>query len=151
MFDEIDRKIIVTLQKDGRYSSAKMAKELGISVSAVSRRIKRLIQEDIITITAVPDPKKVGEEAYAIIGLSLDLSKIDDVYNKINEHPSVHFCGVSFGRFDVILIVYFSSVKTLIDYVKNELSQIDGVRNIEILYIVELLKRTYGQLRDDTT
>jgi len=42
MIDEIDRKLILELQKNGRLSYATLAQKFQISVPTVSRRIKRL-------------------------------------------------------------------------------------------------------------
>ena len=51
------------------------------------------------------------------------------------------FIGVSFGRFDVMLAVYVSSPKILLNFTKNKLSLIDGIHSIETLVIAEVKKR----------
>jgi Lrp/AsnC family transcriptional regulator for asnA, asnC and gidA len=151
MIDEIDRKIILKLQREGRCRSAILAKQMGISPSSVSRRINRLLREQIIKITAVPDPGKVGYNTMAIIGLGAKWDKIDDICNRLINHQNVHFLALVFGRFDIVLRVFFPSSEMLVDFVKDELAKIDGLRQIETFYVAELKKQTYGWLQDSPT
>ena len=53
--DEMDRKIIRLLQGDGRGSNAKIAREVGVSEGTVRRRLRRLVQADVIKAVAVPN------------------------------------------------------------------------------------------------
>ena len=46
--DSVDEKIIQTLQKDSRKSFVEIASEIGLSESAVRRRVKNLIDNGII-------------------------------------------------------------------------------------------------------
>lgn len=149
MIDEIDRKLILELQKDGRCSYSVLARRLRISVSTVSRRIERLLRDNIIVITAVPDPASVGYLAFAMIALDVELEKMDDVCAKLVAHQSVYFTGVSLGRFDILTCVHFPSSEMLFDFVKNELSRIDGVRQVETFYIIESKKHPLFLLRED--
>ena len=53
--DELDRKIIALLQMDGRASNAKIAREVGVSEGTVRRRLRRLIEDDVVNVVAVPN------------------------------------------------------------------------------------------------
>ena len=46
--DELDRKIISLLERNGRASNARIARDVGVSEGTVRRRLKRLISEKII-------------------------------------------------------------------------------------------------------
>ena len=67
--DELDRRIISLLQMDGRASNAKIAREVGVSEGTVRRRLRRLIQEDVVKVVAVPNLEKLGYATTALIGL----------------------------------------------------------------------------------
>ena len=149
MIDEIDRKLILELQKDGRCSYSVLARRLRTSVSTVSRRIERLLRDNIIVITAVPDPASVGYLAFAMIALDVELERTDDVCAVLAAHPSVYFTGLALGRFDILTCVHFPSSEMLFDFVKNELPRIDGVRQVETFYIVESKKQPLFFLRED--
>lgn len=149
MIDSIDRKLIVELQKDGRASSVNLSKKLGISIASASRRIKRLVRDNIITITAMPEPSKVGLSAMAIIALDVTMNQIDNVCEKLINNKSVHFTALTFGRFDIIVNVYAASPEMLVNLIKNEIATIDGVRHVETFYIAELKKQTFAWLLEN--
>jgi len=149
MIDAIDEKLIDELEIDGRASYADLAGKLGIGVSTVSRRIERLRKDNIIKIVAVPNLEKMGYKAHAIINLDVELKKVDKVCAILNEKPNVHFIAVLYGRFDVILFAYFTSQEELHEFIKNELSTIAGVTNIETFFIAEMKKRYGGPFSKD--
>ena len=133
-------------------SYAKLAQELRVSVSTVHRRIKSLLKEDIVKITAIPNPAKVGYPAIAFISMDVELGKIDEVCAKLVSYPNVNFVAVTFGRFDVIIHAHFASTELLSKFIKNVLSTVDGIVNIESLIMAEMKKRGYSYvLADETT
>ena len=67
--DELDLRIIGSLQKDGRTSNSDLARELGVSEGTIRRRLWRLVQRDVIRITAVPNIEKMGYAATALVGV----------------------------------------------------------------------------------
>ena len=78
----------------------------------------------------------------AMVGLNVETGKIDEVCRKVIALDSVVFAGVTYGRFDVMMSIYVDSPKALLDFIKNKLSFIKGMRNIETFYIAEVKKRT---------
>ena len=58
--DELDRKIIALLQLDGRASNAKIAREVGVSEGTVRRRLRKLLDDDVVRVVAVPNLEKLG-------------------------------------------------------------------------------------------
>ena len=62
--EEIDRKIVSLLARNGRMSFTELAKQAGLSVSAVHQRVRRLEQDGVIKgYVAVFDPDDVGPAA----------------------------------------------------------------------------------------
>lgn len=148
MLDEIDQKIIIELQNNARYNYTQLSEKLGISVASISRRVNRLIKDKQVEITAVPSVGAAGYNAIAIIALSITPDKIDYACSKLDENPAVQFVAVTFGRVDVVVHVYFSSSEMLTNFLKNELSAIEGIRQVETFVVAELKKRTFGWLRE---
>ena len=77
--DELDRKIIEILQLDGRASNARIAREVGVSEGTVRRRLRRLIQDNVVKIIAVPNLDKMGYSTAALIGLQTAPGQLDGV------------------------------------------------------------------------
>ncbi|HMR62857.1 MAG TPA: Lrp/AsnC family transcriptional regulator, partial [Anaerolineae bacterium] len=60
--DEIDRRIIELLQKDGRLSNAALAEQVGLTTSTVHERVRKLERKGIIKgYVAVVDPEALGK------------------------------------------------------------------------------------------
>ena len=99
--DELDRKIISLLEGNGRASNARIARDVGVSEGTVRRRLKRLISEQIINVVALPDPRKLGYESEALIGVQVDPDKIDAVAAKMANLEHTRWVTVTTGTYDV--------------------------------------------------
>lgn len=72
MIDEIDRQIITLLQQDARLSNAALAEKVGLTVSTVHERVKKLERKGIIQgYVAVVDSEALGKSITAFIRLSV--------------------------------------------------------------------------------
>lgn len=74
--DDIDLKILEVLQKQGRTRRNDLAETVGLSLPAVSERLRKLEEAAIITgYFAKVDHKKVGKDITAFITVTVDSSK----------------------------------------------------------------------------
>ncbi len=72
MIDQIDRHIILLLQEDARLSNAALAEKVGLTVSTVHERVKKLEKKGIIKgYTAVVDAEALGKPIMAFIRLTV--------------------------------------------------------------------------------
>ncbi|TLP48469.1 Lrp/AsnC family transcriptional regulator [Cohaesibacter sp. CAU 1516] len=70
--DQFDEKILRELSRDGRMTHTELGKRVGLSASAVLRRVQDLEQKGVITgYRAVIDPAKIGNSFVALIGVGL--------------------------------------------------------------------------------
>jgi DNA-binding Lrp family transcriptional regulator len=112
-------------------------------MSTVSRRVERLINQNVIVIKALPNPVEVGFLANAIIALNIDGSKLDSVCDTLVANPNVHLVVITLGRYDILASVYLAKPDMLARLIKKEISQIEGVLKVETMYIADLKKRSY--------
>jgi Lrp/AsnC family transcriptional regulator, leucine-responsive regulatory protein len=76
MIDDIDITILDILQQRGRTKRNDLAEAVGLSLPAVSDRLRKLEEQHIITgYHATVDPKKLGKDIAAFILVSIDSSK----------------------------------------------------------------------------
>ena len=89
--DQVDRDILVNLQNDGRSSASHIASEIGMSIPAVTDRIKKLQESGIIMgFTAVLNHRKVGLDVSAFITvISESSSHYSDVVRETNKSPEI--------------------------------------------------------------
>jgi Lrp/AsnC family transcriptional regulator, regulator for asnA, asnC and gidA len=144
MLDKTDLKIIKTLAKDARLSNINLAHQLNIAPSTVTRRIDSLLHENVISIKALPNPSRIGYKASAVIGLNIDLKKVDGLCEKLVRNNQLTLIVTIFGRFDVLIIADYVDFEMLNNFIKRELPQAAGIVRIEPLFVSETTKRYSG-------
>ncbi len=127
------------LFKDGRSTNASIAQKLGMSVLTVAKKVNVMIREKIISIRAIPNPVKMGNHASAFIGLNVDIKRIDSICEHLKKIPNVNLMITSFGRFDLLLIVYFPDWELLENFAKNVLTHIDGIHEASTFIITHII------------
>jgi len=76
MLDDIDLKILDTLQRNGRTKRAELAASVHLSVPSVSERLRKLEDQNIITgYHATVDYKRLGKDITAFVFVTVDSSK----------------------------------------------------------------------------
>jgi len=150
MLDEINTKIQLELFKDGRLSNAELALKLGINAVTVAKRVHTMIEKGTIRISAIPNPFKMGHNFGAFIGLDVDLTRVKTVCSQLTSNHNVNLVVTCFGRFDVLLIVYFHERKMLESFIGEELHQIEGVNRIETYLISETKKQYQGIFKNNS-
>ena len=142
--DELDSSIIKLLQVDGRASNAKIAREVGVSEGTVRRRLRRLIQDDVISVIAVPNLERMGYGTAALIGLQTDPGSVDEVADAISSLEEAHYVAITTGAYDVFTWVGLKSPETLGLFLRKKVGTISGVRRTETFVNLSIKKRTYG-------
>ncbi len=142
--DVTDRCLIGLLQADGRSQHTDLARRLGIPEATVRRRMKRLLDERVIQIVAVPDPYKIGYDTHAIVGLRLQPGKITDVVAILSPLPQIRYIGVTAGTYDVVIEALFANNDELRHFLTDTLGRIDGLQGTETSYVLEVVKRAYS-------
>jgi Lrp/AsnC family transcriptional regulator for asnA, asnC and gidA len=142
--DELDRKIIALLQMDGRASNAKIAREVGVSEGTVRRRLRRLIEDDVVNVVAVPNLEKLGYATTALIGLQTGPGKSDSVADSIANLQEAHYVAVTTGAYDVFVWAGLESAESLGNFLRTRIGIIDGVQRTETFVNLSIKKRTYG-------
>jgi len=132
--DELDRKIIMRLNENARKSYRQIAKELHVSMSTVSNRIKAMENDGVIKgYIPVLDAQKVGFDLMAMLGVRISRGKLIDVQNVISTHSSVIGVYDITGEWDSIVIARFRNRTELNTFIKWVVS-------------LEHIERTYTQI-----
>jgi len=109
--DSFDVKILNIIQRDNRLPSEKIADRVGLSPSAVQRRLKRLREEGIIEAdVAVVSPEAIGRTLTAIVGVIIDKERplslaLAEFKNLMLKTPEVMQCYDVTGEADFIVII----------------------------------------------
>ncbi|MCG8620303.1 MAG: Lrp/AsnC family transcriptional regulator [Desulfobacterales bacterium] len=142
--DRIDKKILNTLQENGKITNSKLSQIVGISAPATLERVKRLEQSGVIShFTAVVDPERIGFSIMAIVSISLSLSKLSsvaEIKERFAELEEVIECYQIAGANDFILKVIAKDIKTYGEFMNQKLTQIDGIQSIQSSFIIDNIK-----------
>jgi Lrp/AsnC family transcriptional regulator for asnA, asnC and gidA len=141
--DVIDRCLIALLQADGRLSHAEIARRLVIPEPTVRRRMKRLLDDGVMQIVAVPNPYKIGYGIHAIVGTKVQPGRVRDVVASLVSLRQVRYIGVTAGAYDVVIEALFKDNDDLRVFLTDTLGQIDGLQGTETSYVLEVAKRSY--------
>ncbi|TYC14368.1 Lrp/AsnC family transcriptional regulator [Actinomadura syzygii] len=141
--DSTDREILRILQKDGRTSNSAIARTLGITETTVRKRIAAMRERDLMEIVAVPTPRLAGYNISAIIGLSVSLPYLREVSQALVGAPEVRYCGLSTGRFDVMIEAFFYDKEHLLRFTTDVLGALPGITAVETSLILKIEKFSY--------
>ncbi len=113
--EEIDRTIVSLLARNGRMSFTELARQAGLSVSAVHQRVRRLEQDGVIKgYAALVDPEDVGLPLTAFVSIKpFDPSAPDDVPQRLEPLAAIEACHSVAGEENYILKVRVPSPAAL--------------------------------------
>jgi Lrp/AsnC family transcriptional regulator for asnA, asnC and gidA len=141
--DIIDRCLVALLQADGRLTHAEVARRLAIPEPTVRRRMKRLLDDGVMQIVAVPDPHKIGYGIHAIIGVRVQPGKVHDIIDALQAMRRVRYIGITAGTYDIVLEALFRNNDELREFLTVTLGKIEGVQRTETSYVLDIVKRQY--------
>lgn len=142
--DDLDHKMINLLQLDGRASNAKIAREVGVSEGTVRRRLRRLVEDDVVKIIAVPNLEKLGYATTALIGIQTSPGKSDSVATAIAKLSEAQYVAITTGAYDIFVWTGLPSAEALGDFLRDRIGPIPGVQRTETFVNLAIKKRTYG-------
>jgi Lrp/AsnC family transcriptional regulator for asnA, asnC and gidA len=131
--DSLDRKLIEMLSRDGRESSVALSKTLKVSPTTIQRRLHNLIEQGVIRIFAAVDDKLADWYWPAVLGIKVEREHVFDVLATLKALPRVRFVSCTAGRYTIIALIDASTRMNLYEFVEEEVSRIDGVRDCEML------------------
>src|SRR3954447_19223865 len=108
---DVDRALLAALARDGRASYTDLAERVGLSVSAVHQRVRRLEQRGLITgYRAMLDPKGLGLSLTAFVSITpIDVAQPDDAPARLAHLPAIEECHSVAGMESYILKVRVAS------------------------------------------
>jgi Lrp/AsnC family leucine-responsive transcriptional regulator len=119
--EEIDRKIVSLLSRNGRMSFTELARQAGLSVSAVHQRVRRLEADGVITgYVALCNADVIGLPLTAFVSIKpFDPAAPDDLPNRLSHLSAIEACHSVAGEENYILKVRVASPTALEDLLQQ--------------------------------
>lgn len=136
--DEVDRRIVQELVRDGRLSVSALAQLVNISRANAYSRLERLKDNGVLTgFTALVDPLRIGLTTSAYVALTVRQNTWRDLTQRLREVPEVVHMALVGGDVDVMLLVRTQDNEALRNFVFDVLQAIPGVLSTRTLLVFE--------------
>jgi len=143
--DKLDRRILALLQRDARLPAEMIGAEVGLSASAVQRRLARLREDGIITgEVAVLDPRSVGRPLTMIVDLVVEGDRkelVAGLKHWIEREAAVQEAWYVTGDEDYVLVVTARDVDAYEQMMQRLLAENANVRRYRTRVVLGTLKR----------
>ncbi len=142
--DGLDKNIISALEKDGRRSFRDIGQELEKPETTIRNRVKRLLREELIEISAVGNPMKLGVNVIAISLVKVRLGQSDRIAKIFASYPHVRFVGTTFGAADIIIQTLHKDPASLYQFLTEEIPRVaPEVSDVQTFQLHEMLKSSW--------
>ena len=135
MINETSRKILQILSKDGRCSYSRIAQQLNIGTAVVSAAVNDMLENDQITINAVPNPYKIGLRIQALIAINAQLSAVQTIVDTVIDDRYVSMISTMYGRYNLFIFTEFPDIDKLYHLVRVTLPAIEGINRMETFFV----------------
>ena len=143
--DKIDRKILSTLQADGRIANVELAEKVGLSPTSIGERLKRLQRDGYIEgYGARLNPEMLGLGLLVFVEVLLDKTT-PDVFERfaraVRLAPEVLECHMVAGGFDYLVKARVADMSAYRRFLGESLLALPGVRESRTYAVMEEVKR----------
>ena len=151
--DKIDIQIVELLMQAGRMPAAEIARRIGgITERVVRYRIDRMVEDGLISISAIVHPQKIDYSVAADVLLEVETGLILDVAQKLARYDCISYVACSIGETDVSVQVLAKDTKEVYRVVTEIIGKIPGVRKTTTSIVPLVLKDVYQwQIPADAT
>jgi DNA-binding Lrp family transcriptional regulator len=138
--DELDNRILEKLNENARKSYRDIAKELNVSLTTVSNRIKKMEDEKIIErYIPMINQEKIGFDLTAVINVKISHGKLIEVQERISKDKHVSDVYDITGEWDSLIIAHFKDRRDLNGFIKGVLS-IENVEKTNTQIVLNIVK-----------
>jgi Lrp/AsnC family transcriptional regulator for asnA, asnC and gidA len=102
--------------------------------------MERLQQRGIIEFAMLADPAKLGYEIRAMIGVRVELTRLNEIAEMLRAMNEVTFAAFLTGSFDVMIQVVVQSQEALVEFLTQRVARIEGVRSTETFVMPWVIK-----------
>lgn len=142
--DQLDRKILRSLQDDGRLSNIELADKINLSATATAERVKRLVREGYVEgFSARLSAEKLGRGLLVFVEVKLDRTT-PDVFEAfataVKRSDDVMECHMVAGGFDYLVKARVGGMDAYRAFLSDVILPLPGVRETHTYAVMEEVK-----------
>jgi len=142
--DALDRKILAALQLDGRATNVELSARVHLSAPQCFRRVRALEERGVIrNYTAQVLPEALGLGVMAYVSLNIDgaqFSRVREIEASMRGFAQILECHTVSGDYDYLLKVVARDLKSLSQFLTDQLMQVNGVDDVRSMICLEEVK-----------
>lgn len=144
--DLVDKKILGFLQEDNKQTNKELSSKLGLSVTAVYERIKKLERVGVIKKNvSLLDKNKLNMSFVAFCNIKLVQHSKDYVIqfeNEVTKLKEVLECYHISGDYDYLLKVIVEDMEAFREFMVKKLTSIDHIGSTHSTFMISEVKHT---------
>lgn len=135
--DSIDSQLLNILQQDCSRSLAELGKSVGLSVSAVNERLKKLrARGDVRAYVALVNPQTIGYTTCAFVQVVVEGKRNELKFTQsIVKMPEIQECHHISGEFPYLLKIWARDLAHLEHLVSDEIKTKSGVVRTQVAIV----------------
>ena len=136
-FDDTDSRIIRNLQRDARTNFASIAKECGVSVDTIIKRLEKLQRFGAVKGTTILiNPRMTGYDGLASMEINAEPIHVNEVVAQMRKILGVTFCTPTMGVHNIFAVAICPSVKEL-NSLRESVKLLPYVRDVKTSIWIE--------------
>jgi Lrp/AsnC family leucine-responsive transcriptional regulator len=143
--DDLDLRILDLLQEDAEMPGEAIAGQVGLSASAVQRRVLRLKRDGVIErVVAVVEPRSLGRAVTVLVEVEIDNERrhaLEAFQRWVVEAPEVQSCWYVTGDADYVLLVCTRDLDGYNAFIERLMTEQPVVRKYKSLIALKTVKR----------
>ena len=148
--DKLDRAILLRLQADGRAPCEAIGEQVGLSASAVLRRIRKLEEAGVIDrYVALLKPEALGLGLMAYVNVRLEKraehakrNPMDEFRASVQGWPEVVECAALTGEMDFLLRLVVQDMGAYSRFMMDTLLRHPSVQDCKTSFVMDRVKST---------
>ncbi|WP_257347452.1 Lrp/AsnC family transcriptional regulator [Pseudalkalibacillus decolorationis] len=142
VIDNLDKKIIKFLSKNGRMSFAEIANNLDVTEKTVRTRYNNMVENDIIEVVGVVNPITLGIKAAAIIQLKVAPQHIDQIIEELKKVPFIRYITSTSGEYQLLAQLNMRDYEELGETIKI-IHRIPNITTTNVIIQMDIYKNTF--------
>jgi Lrp/AsnC family transcriptional regulator, regulator for asnA, asnC and gidA len=137
--DDLDLRIIVELQDDGRRAFRDISRALDTPEATIRTRVKKLQDQGILQILAFTDPSKLGSAKLALIFAKVEPHSHASVVTQLNVWNEVSYLSTTLGAYDLCVQVLCRDEDHLWE-IQQKMRGVKGMLDVRMMQEIKVHK-----------
>jgi len=143
ILDDFDHRLLQLLQRDGSATLTVLGEAVGLSPSAVQRRITRYRASGLLRLVGVLNPKTLGNTTLAVVSVAMERESAKRhaaFCVRMRAAPEVQQCYVLAGDWDYMVILAATSVAHYREVAERLFMDEGNIRRYETRLVFDIVK-----------